>query len=175
VFIERTFSDPSRGRVAGVLMNALILFVTASSLYAVILGYSRILFAAARDGQFFAPFARLHATKHFPHVSLLTVGVVAVPFCFLSLGQILNWLILVQILVQFIWQCAGVILLRRYRRDIPQPFTMWLYPAPAIVSLALWLYIFVTGPVAGMVFAGGFLATAIAAYYVFMRGSVAGT
>jgi amino acid transporter len=169
VFIERTFSDPSRGRLAGVLMNALILFVTASSLYAVILGYSRILFAAARDGQFFAPFARLHATKHFPHVALLTVGVVAVPFCFLSLGQILNWLILVQILVQFIWQCAGVILLRRYRRDIPQPFTMWLYPAPAIVSLALWLYIFVTGPVAGMVFAAGFLAAAVAAYYLFMR------
>jgi amino acid transporter len=169
VFIERTFTDPAQGRVAGLLMNALILFVTASSLYAVILGYSRILFAAARDGQFFAPFAKLHPSKHFPHVALLTVGAVAVPFCFLSLGQILNWLILVQILVQFIWQCAGVILLRRYRRDIPQPFTMWLYPFPAIVSLVLWLYIFFTGPVAGMLFALGFLAAAVAAYYVFVK------
>jgi amino acid transporter len=170
IFIERTFADPAHGRIAGMAMNALILFVTASSLYAVILGYSRILFAAARDGQFFAPFARLHRTKHFPHVSLLTVGALAIPFCFLSLGQILNWLILVQILVQFIWQCAGVILLRRYRPDIPQPFTMWLYPLPAIVSLALWLYIFFTGPVEGMVFSVGFLLAAVGAYYLFVRG-----
>ncbi len=169
LFIERTFADPARGRMAGIVMTALILFVTASSLYAVILGYSRILFAAARDRQFFAPFARLHPTKHFPSVSLVTVGALAIPFCFLSLGQILSWLILVQILVQFIWQCAGVILLRRYRHDIPQPFTMWLYPAPAIVSLALWLYIFATGPLAGMVFSAGFLVTAVAAYHLFAR------
>lgn len=168
VFIQRTFSDPAQGRIAGVIMNALILFVTASSLYAFILGYSRIPFAAARDGQFFKVFAKVHPTKHFPHVSLLTIGALAIPFCFLTLGQILNWLILVQILQQFIWQCAGVILLRRYRKDIPQPFTMWLYPVPALVSLALWLYIFFTGPVAGMLFSVGFLLVSVAAYYLFV-------
>ena len=54
LFIERTFSDPAHGRIAAIVMTSLILFVTASSLYAVILGYSRIPFAAARDGQFFA-------------------------------------------------------------------------------------------------------------------------
>ena len=48
------------------VMTALILFVTASSLYGVILGYSRIPFAAAREGQFFRVFARVHPTKHFP-------------------------------------------------------------------------------------------------------------
>ena len=79
------------GRMAAIVMTALILFVTASSLYAVILGYSRIPFAAARDGQFFRVFARLHATKHFPHVSLLTIGAVTMPFCFFTLGQIVNW------------------------------------------------------------------------------------
>jgi amino acid transporter len=168
VFIQRTFSDPAQGRIAGVIMNALILFVTASSLYAFILGYSRIPFAAARDGQFFKVFAKVHPTKHFPHVSLLTIGALAIPFCFLTLGQILNWLILVQILQQFIWQCAGVILLRRYRKDIPQPFTMWLYPVPALASLALWLYIFLTGPVAGMLFSVGFLLVSVAAYYLFV-------
>ncbi|MCA1563393.1 MAG: amino acid permease [Acidobacteria bacterium] len=168
VFIQRTFSDPAQGRIAGVIMNALILFVTASSLYAFILGYSRIPFAAARDGQFFKVFAKVHSTKHFPHVSLLTIGALAIPFCFLTLGQILNWLILVQILQQFIWQCAGVILLRRYRKDIPQPFTMWLYPVPALVSLGLWLYIFFTGPVAGMLFAVSFLLVSVAAHYLFV-------
>jgi amino acid transporter len=167
-FIERTFSDPGHGHVAGLVMMALILFVTASSLYSVILGYSRIPFAAARDGQFFAVFARVHPTKHFPYVSLITIGALAIPFCFLSLGQIVNWLIQVQVFTQFVWQCAGVILLRRYRRDIPQPFTMWLYPVPAVVSGALWVYVFVSGPVGGMIFSAGFLAAGVGAYYAFL-------
>ncbi len=71
LLIERTFSDPAQGRVAAIVMTALILFVTASSLFAVILGYSRIPFAAARDGQFFRAFERVHPTKRFPHVSLV--------------------------------------------------------------------------------------------------------
>ena len=66
-----------------------------------------------------------------------------------------------------------MILLRRYRQDIPQPFTMWLYPMPALVSLGLWLYIFFTGPIAGIAFSFGFLAAAVAAYFVFVRHQAA--
>jgi hypothetical protein len=62
-----------------------------------------------------------------------------------------------------------VILLRRYRPDIPQPFTMWLYPAPALLSLALWLYIFFTGPREGIAFSFAFLAVSVAAYAIFAR------
>src|SRR4029079_3445228 len=166
-FIERTFSNPDTGRAAAIVMTALILFVTASSLYGVILGYSRIPFAAAREGQFFAMFGRVHPTKHFPHVSLVTLGLLAVPFCFFSLGQIVSWLILVQILSQFVWQCAAVVLLRRYRRDIPQPFVMWLYPVPAIVAPALWIYVFVSAPASGQLFAIGFVVVGGAAYAAF--------
>ena len=169
VFIERTFSNPATGRAAAELMTALILFVTASSLYGVILGYSRIPFAAAREGQFFRVFARVHPTKHFPHVSLVTLGALAIPFCFFSLGQIVSWLILVQIVSQFIWQCAAVILLRRYRPDVPQPFVMWLYPVPALVALGLWIYVFVSAPVSGMLFAVGVVAAGVAAYFLFAR------
>jgi amino acid transporter len=173
LFIERTFSDPAHGRIAAMVMTSLILFVTASSLYAVILGYSRIPFAAARDGQFFRAFGRLHPTKHFPHVSLLTIGAVTLPFCFFTLGQLVSWLLQVQILLQFIWQCAAVILLRRYRPDIAKPFRMWLYPVPALVSLTLWIYVFLSAPLAGIAFSFAFLALAIAAYLVFDRASAA--
>ena len=168
-FIARTFVNPAAGRAAAVVMMGLILIVTASSLYAVILGYSRIPFAAAREGQFFRVFARLHPTKHFPHVSLITLGALTVPFCFFSLGQLVSWLILVQIASQFIWQCAGVILLRRYRADVPQPFVMWLYPIPALVALALWVYVFVSAPTSGIAFAVLFLLTGVVAYFVFRR------
>ena len=171
LFIARTFVDPAHGRIAAMVMTSLILFVTASSLYAVILGYSRIPFAAARDGQFFRVFGRVHATKHFPHVSLLTIGAVTLPFCFFSLGQLVSWLIQVQILLQFIWQCAAVILLRRYRPDVAKPFRMWLYPVPAVVSLAMWIYIFASAPLAGMLFSAAFLALAVGAFAIFNRAA----
>jgi amino acid transporter len=170
-FIERTFAGPEAGHAAAIAMTALILFVTASSLYGVILGYSRIPFAAAREGQFFRVFARVHPTGHFPHVSLVTLGALAIPFCFFSLGQIVSWLILVQIVSQFVWQCAGVILLRRYRRDVAQPFVMWLYPLPAVVALALWIYVFVSAPLSGVLFAAGFVLAGVAAFYVFRARS----
>jgi amino acid transporter len=173
LFIARTFADPAHGRIAAAVMTALILFVTVSALYAVVLGYSRIPFAAARDGQFFRAFGRLHPTKHFPHISLVTIGAVTIPFCFFSLGQLVNWLIQVQILLQFVWQCAAVMLLRRYRPDIAKPFKMWLYPLPALVSLTMWLYIFVSAPAAGIVFSVAFLAVAVAAYFVFEKKTAA--
>jgi amino acid transporter len=169
LFIARTFADPEAGRVAGAVMTGLILIVTASSLYALVLGYSRIPFAAARDGQFFPVFARLHPTKRFPHVSLVTIGAIAIPFCFFSLGQLVSWLILVQIVAQFIWQCAGVILLRRYRADVPQPFTMWLFPIPALVALAMWTYVFLSAPWQGQAFAVAFVLAATAGYLTFDR------
>jgi amino acid transporter len=169
VFIERTFQDAAAGRVAAVVMTALILFVAASSLYAFILGYSRIPFTAAREGQFFRVFGRVHPTKHFPHVSLLVIGAVSIPFCFFTLGQLASWVVQVQILLCFVWQCAGVILLHEYRKDVAQPFRMWLYPLPALVSLGLWLYIFVAGPREGIYFSVAFLLLSLLAYVVFRR------
>jgi amino acid transporter len=169
LLVARTFASASAGHTASLVMTGLILIVTVSSLYGLILGYSRIPFAAARDGQFFPVFARVHPTKHFPHVSLVTIGASAVPFCFLSLGQIINWLVLVQIVSQFVWQCAGVILLRRYRRDVPQPFVMWLYPIPAIVALLLWGYVFVSAPIAGQAFAIGVLAAGVLLFAISSR------
>ena len=169
IFIARTFSDPGHAQIAGWAMTGLILFVAAASLYAVILGYSRVPFAAARDGDFFTVFARVHPTKHFPHISLLTICAISLPFCFFTLGQLVSWLMQVQILLRFVWQCAAVILLHEYRQDIPQPFRMWLYPVPAIVSLLLWLYLFFTGPIEGILFSVAFLAVSVAAYFLFLR------
>lgn len=168
-FIARTFTDPASGRWAGGIMTGLILFVAAASLYATILGYSRIPYAAAKDGDFFKVFARVHPTKHFPHVSLLVLGAISLPFCFFSLGQLVSWLMQVQILTRFIWQCVAVILLWELRKDIPQPFKMWLYPLPALLSGALWLYIFFTGPWEGIVFSVAFVAVGIVAHLLFER------
>jgi APA family basic amino acid/polyamine antiporter len=171
IFVARTIGDPELARLAGGAMTALILFLAGAALYALVLGYSRVPFAAARDGDFFRVFAKVHPTKNFPHVSLAVICVVSIPFCFFSFGQLASWLIQVQILLRFVWQCVAVILLRRYRPDIPQPFTMWLYPWPAILSLVMWLYIFVTGPREGILFSFAFLALTLVAYAIFSRAS----
>ena len=157
----------AQGQIAALVMTVMIQIVAAASLYALILGYSRIPFAAAREGQFFKVFAALHPTKAFPHVALLTVGLLAVPFCFFSLGQLATWIMQVQVLLCFLWQCAGVILLYRHRKDVPQPFVMWLYPLPAIVSFGLWFYIYLSGSKEGIAFSIVYLAASVAAYVAF--------
>ncbi len=169
IFIARTVSDPGLAAMAGSLITALILIVAVASVFAFALGYSRMPYAAARDGQFFAIFGRVHPTRGFPHVSLLWLIAASIPFCFFSLGQLVNWLMQVQILLRFAWQCVAVLLLARYRKDIPQPFRMWLYPIPALLSLALWIGLFFTGPRSGVWFSLGFLALGLAAYAVFRR------
>lgn len=169
--IASDFIGRVNGPLAAQVMTGLILFVTAASLFSVILGYSRVPYAAALDGQFFSVFARVHPRGHFPHISLLTLGGLSLPFCFLSLERLISWLILVQILSQFLWQCAGVILLRRYRRDLKQPFTMWFYPLPALLSLGLWSYVFWSAPRDGQLFALAFLVTGLIAFRLFERRS----
>ena len=89
-FIVRTFADPGTGRIAGIVMTGLILFVAAASLYATILGYSRIPFAAARDGDFFAVFAKVHPTKHFPHVSLAVITLISGFHYMFNVTRIIN-------------------------------------------------------------------------------------
>jgi amino acid transporter len=173
LFIARTITNPTWSHAAAAVMTGLILVVTASALFALILGYSRVPFAAAREGQFFRVFARTHPKGHFPHVSLVVLGAASVPFCFFSFGRLVSWLLLVQILLQFVWQCAGVVLLHRYRKDVSQPFRMWLYPWPSVIALAMWVYVFVTSERAGIWFSLGFLGCGLLAYAAFRRLSPA--
>jgi amino acid transporter len=112
--------------------------------FALLLGYSRIPYAAARDGCFFRVFGRLHPTKHFPHVSLVVLGGISILCSLLPLGLVIDALITTRILVQFIGQVFAVMLLRASRPDMPRPFRMWLYPVPAIVALAGWIFLLLT-------------------------------
>jgi amino acid transporter len=106
----------------------------AGKIAAVLVGYSRIPFAAARDANFFAALGRLHR-RGFPHVSLLWLGGAAALFCFFSLGEVIAGLVVLRILVQFLAQHAGVMWMRRTQPERRRPFRMWLYPVPPVVAL----------------------------------------
>ena len=58
---------------AAVLVTMLILCIAMSSLFALVLGYSRVPYAAAVDGNFLKVFGKLHPTKQFPYISLLVI------------------------------------------------------------------------------------------------------
>src|SRR6185436_18366616 len=105
-------------------------------------GYSRIPYAAARQGDFFAVFGKLHARGQFPIVSLAAVGGLTAIFCFFDLTAVINAAVAVRILVQFVAQIAGLHLVRTTRPDIVLPFRMWLYPLPSLVALCGWLFVF---------------------------------
>ena len=138
------FMEIVYGPWAAQLLTYLVLGASAASVFALLLGYSRIPYAAARDGRFFSVFGKLHPTKRFPHVSLLTLGLGSTVFCFFDLGNIIQALIVIQIIVQVLGQIVAVTLIRTYRPDIRRPFQMWGYPIPSLVAMVLWLLVLVS-------------------------------
>jgi len=122
-------------------VTGLVIVTAFASVFSLTLGYSRVPFAAAQDGNYFKVFAKLHPVHRFPHVSLLALGVVAAAFCFLRLKDAIAALVVIRIILQFIVQAVGLIVLRVRRPDLPRPFRMWLYPLPALVAIAGFLFI----------------------------------
>ncbi len=144
-FIVSTFVESIYGASAAKFATGLILWVAFGSLFSVTLGYSRIPYAAATDGNFFSVFARLHPKGRFPHVSLLTLGAVGLAFSLLfRLSTVISAILAVRILVQFIGQAIGVIVLRRRWPLERLPFKMWLFPLPAVLAILGWGAVFVS-------------------------------
>ena len=113
-----------------------------ASIFALLLGYSRVPYAAAKDGVFFKWLGELHPTKEFPHRSLLLIGAGAIVASFFSLEQVILALMAARILIQFIGHTLALFLIRANRPDIERPFKMWFYPLPALISLAGYIYVF---------------------------------
>jgi amino acid transporter len=143
-FIVSAMMEKIYGSKIATGLTLMILWTAFGSCFALLLGYSRIPFAAARDGYFFKVFSRLHPKHNFPHVALLVIGILAILFSFVSLGVVIDALIAMRILVQFIGQLCAVILLRRQAPAIPRPYKLWFYPLPNLIAFFGWLFIFST-------------------------------
>jgi amino acid transporter len=124
------------GPWAGYTIAALIVWTAFASVFSLQLGYSRVPYAAARDGNYFRYLAAVHPRHGIPHRSLVALGVVGAFFCFFSLTQVITLLVITRILLQFFLQQIGVILLRVRKPDLPRPFRMPLYPLPPLFAMA---------------------------------------
>jgi amino acid transporter len=131
------------GTMAGRLMAALIVWTAFGSVFSLLLGYSRVPYAAARDGNYFRFLAAVHPKHAIPHRSLVALGLVASCFCFFSFAQVITMLVVTRILLQFFLQHVGVILLRIQRPELPRPFRMPLYPLPPLIAIAGFLFMLI--------------------------------
>ena len=169
-FVVSLFMEKIYGGRTAQVATLLVLWIAFASLFAVVLGYSRVPYAAAADGNFFPIFARLHPQKDFPYVSLLFVGGLGFIFSLLlRLQDAINAILAMRILVQFVAQAIGVVLLRKRNGTAHLPFKMWLYPLPVVISVAIWLFVLYSTGLAALL--GLFLAACgIVVFYLF-RGN----
>jgi amino acid transporter len=149
------------------IATLLILCIALASLFSVILGYSRIPYAAAKNGDFFPVFAKVHPKYHFPHVSLLAIGSLAFIFSLLfKMKEVITAIIVMRILIQFISQAVGVIGWHYQKPNEDKPYKMPLFPFPAIISICIWLFLLLMSDSQYILFALGIIASGCILYFL---------
>ena len=168
-FVASVVMQRIYGSWAGVAMTILIVWTAFASVYALILTYSRVPFAAAEDGNFFRLFSKLHPSKDFPHYSLLLIGGLSALAGFFDLADVITALLTARILVQFCGQIAALEFLRRFRHDIARPFRMWLYPLPSAIAFFGWMAIFLNSGARYIAYGMATMLLGVIAYFVMAR------
>ncbi|MEP7273886.1 MAG: APC family permease [Acidobacteriota bacterium] len=163
-FIVSIFMERIYGKGIATAFTAMVLWTAFGSVFALLLGYSRIPYAAARDGYFFSIFGRLHKTGKFPAVALVLIGCISILGSLFSLGLVIDALITTRILIQFIGQIFAVTLLRRRAPEMKRPYKIWLYPIPNLLALIGWIFIFGTTDPRIILFGLGSLALGVVAF-----------
>jgi amino acid transporter len=144
LYVVATLMQRVYGHGAASLIAVLVMWTAFASVFSLTLGYSRVPYAAALDGNYFRAFARVHPVHKFPYVSLLALTGVAALFCFLRLADLIAALVVIRIVLQYLVQAVGLIVLRIRQPELPRPFRMWLYPMPAIVAAFGFVYMLVS-------------------------------
>lgn len=114
----------------------------SSVILVMLMAQPRIFYSMSRDGLLPKLFGRIHRKYHTPYIGTIIVGVVA---CFLA-GfmplNVLGELVSMGTLLAFATVCAGVLVLRRTRPELPRPFRV---PAASVIcplGVAACLYLF---------------------------------
>ncbi|XZE35921.1 APC family permease [Pirellulaceae bacterium SH501] len=167
--IAAAFMETLYGRQVAVIFTWLIIWTALACTFAILLGYSRIPFAAARNGDFFPIFAKVHAGGRYPIYSLIALGSLTAVFCFLPLQLVIDAAVTVRILVQFVAQIFALHWMRRHRPDVVMPFRMWLYPIPSLIAFVGWIFLWSTSGTVVLVSGLGVLLSGVIAFAIWNR------
>lgn len=161
------------GWAAAAIVTVLIIVTAFASVFAGLLGGSRVPYQAAHDKLFFAAFGRLHPKFNFPHVALIAMGVVTAIGTLFDLTQVISMLVAATVIVQSIAQVAALVVLRRRQPALHRPYQQWLYPLPCIVALLGWLYVYVSGTALSLVLSGAWIVAGVIAFLVWAKVNAA--
>ena len=157
------------GKAAADITTVLIVVTAFGSIFAGLLGGSRVPYNAARDGLFFRHFGRLHPRHHFPHVALLVMAVITAIGSFFTLATVINVLLAVFVIVQAIAQVVALTVLRRRQANLPRPYRQWLYPVPSLLALAGWIYVYTSSGHTAIVFSLVVLAAGLISFFAWAK------
>ena len=161
--------EHSWGHAAASVMTVLIVVTAFASVFTGLLGGSRVPYQAAHEKVFLSVFGRLHARHGFPHVALVTMGVVTAIGTFFDLNDAINMLLTATIIVQSIAQIAALIVLRKRQPDLERPYRQWLYPLPCIVALVGWIYVYVSASTLSLVLSGAWIVSGLVVFVVWAK------
>jgi len=161
--------EHSWGHGAAAVMTILIIVTAFASVFAGLLGGSRVPFQAAHEKVFLSVFGKLHARHGFPHVALLTMGVITAIGTFFDLAEVINMLLAATIIVQFIAQIAALVVLRKRQPELHRPYRQWLYPVPCVIALAGWIYVYVSASTLSLILSGIWIVAGLVVFAIWAR------
>ncbi|HJP97755.1 MAG TPA: APC family permease [Rhodanobacteraceae bacterium] len=161
--------EHSWGHTAAAVMTVLIIVTAFASVFAGLLGGSRVPYQAAQDKVFLSPFGRLHPKYGFPHVALLTMGVVMAAGTFLDLTEVINMLLAASIIVQSAAQIVALVVLRKRQPELPRPYKQWLYPVPCVVAMVGWIYVYISATTLSLILSGIWIVAGLLVFMVWAK------
>lgn len=161
--------EHSWGHTAAAVMTILIIVTAFASVFAGLLGGSRVPFQAAHDKVFLSVFGKLHAKHGFPHVALLTMGVITAVGTFFDLAEVINMLLAATIIVQFIAQIAALVVLRKRQPELRRPYRQWLYPVPCAIALVGWIYVYLSASTLSLILSGIWIVAGLVVFAIWAR------
>jgi amino acid transporter len=142
--VASTVLEQAWGSTAAQVITVLIVVAAIGSVFAGLLGGSRVPFEAARDKVFLPVFAKLHPKLNLPTAGVLAMGVITIIGSLFTLTTIINAAVATLVIIQSLAQVAAIVVLRRRQPNLERPYRQWLYPVPTVVALAGWVYIYVS-------------------------------
>jgi len=161
--------ERSWGHLAAAIMTILIIVTAFASVFTGLLGGSRVPFQAAHEKVFLSVFGRLHARLGFPHVALLTMGVVTAIGTFFDLTEVINMLLTVTIIVQSVAQIVALVVLRKRQPNLARPYKQWLYPVPCVIALLGWIYVYVSASTLSLILSGAWILAGLVVFAIWAR------
>jgi APA family basic amino acid/polyamine antiporter len=107
----------------------------SSVILVMIIAQPRIFMIMARDGLLPPVFAKIHPKYHTPHINTVITGVGIAALAAVFPLDVLGDLVSMGTLIAFVAVCAGVLILRKTRPDLPRTFRVPWAPVTCVLGV----------------------------------------